>query len=401
MLHLPLLLALLAVSLPASAGAGFTHPGCLSTQADLERMAAKVAGGEQPWKGSWDILVRNTDGFLDDAPGVQSTIKAGGGGGENYIRLARDAAKAYQLALRFHGSGDERFARKSVEILNAWATGHQAWEGDSNVGLRAGLYGYQLACAAELLRDHPAWSGPDFEAFRDYLRERFLPINLDFLGRHNGTVDSHYWANWDLAAMASALAIGVLSDDRKTFDHAIDYFRTGKGNGAIANAVVLVHPDGLGQWQESGRDQGHSLMGPQLMGAFCEIAWNQGVDLYGELDNRLLAGVEYVSKYNLGHEVPFVRYVRRWGHPGREREEVQDVISPHGRGGVRPGWDLILNHYVHRRGLSAPWIRAYAEKARPEGGGFNYGGGSGGFDSLGFTTLTHTLEPPGGDEEAR
>jgi hypothetical protein len=133
-------------------------------------------------------------------------------------------------------------------------------------------------------------------------------------------------------------------------------------------------------------------MGPILLGTICEIAWNQGVDLYGAKDNRFLAAVEYISKYNLGHEVPFTTYVYVYGHPGKEQRTVQSEISSHARGVRRPGWDLVLNHYVSRKGMSAPWTARYAEEVRPEGGGFNYGGNSGGFDGLGFTTLTHTRE---------
>ena len=359
-------------------------------------MAAKVSAGEEPWKGSWDILVNNTDGFLDDVAGAQEVIYVDSDRSpSNYIRLARDCAKAYQLALRFHGSGKEVFARKAVEILNAWASIHERWDGDSNVKLRAGLYGCQFACAAELLRDYEGWSRPDFDKFRHYMRDRFHPLNADFLERHNGTVDGHYWANWDLANMSSVLAIGVLCDDRRMFEEGVKYFREGVGTGSVGNAVVHVHPNGLGQWQESGRDQGHSLMGPQLMGIVCEIAWNQGVDLYGFMDNLFLRGVEYVSKYNVGGEVPFVTYVREWGHVGMEKYEINPVVSPDGRGALRPGWDLVYHHYVNRRGLSAPFTNSYAERCRPEGGGFNYGGNSGGFDSLGFTTLTHGRDPIG------
>lgn len=389
--HLTTLAALLAIS--SVHAAGFTHPGCLSTQADLERMAAKVAAGEQPWKGSWDRLVGNTGGFMDDAPGVQETMSVGGGLSENYIRLARDCAKAYQLALRYHGSGDRKFADKAVEILNAWAAGHKVFEGDTNVSLRKGIYGYQLACAAELLRDYPGWSRADFKGFQQYMKDMFYSGNHYFLTTRHGTVPSHYWANWGLANVASMMAIGVLCDDRAIFDEGLGYFEHGDGNESIHHLVTFIHPDGLGQWQESGRDQGHSLMGPQLTGVICEIAWNQGIDLYGAESNRVLAGVEYVSKYNLGEDVPFTTYDYVSGHPGKEKHWVQTRISSQGRGADRSGWDLIFNHYVNRRGMSALWTERYAAKTRPEGGGFNYGGGSGGFDSLGFTTLTHSRDP--------
>jgi hypothetical protein len=371
----------------------FIHPGALETQADLDRMKSKVAAGEQPWKGSWDILVRNTDGFLNASPEVQEKVRAGGRVSENYIRLARDCARAYQLALRYHGSGDPKFADKAVGIFNAWAAGHQGWEGDSNLALRGGIYGYQFACAAELLRDYQGWDRSDFRKFQEYMLQQFYPGNRAFLRGRTGTTAQHYWANWTLANQASMMAIGVLCDDRKIFEEGLQYFYGGESTASIYNAVNYIHPNGLGQWQESGRDQGHSSMGPQLMGVVCEIAWNQGIDLYSYDNNRFLASVEYISKYNLGQDVPFATYVRVFSGPWGPQDNVMEKISPGGRGTIRAGWDLVYNHYVNLMGLSAPYTAKYAARARPEGGGFNFGGNSGGFDGLGFTTLTHSRDP--------
>jgi hypothetical protein len=95
--------------------------------------------------------------------------------------------------------------------------------------------------------------------------------------------------------------------------------------------------------------------------------------------------MEYIAKYNLGGDVPFVPYANP--------DTVQDHISNDGRGGTRPGWDLLFNHYVNIKGIAAPYTAQFAAKARPEGGGGNYGPNSGGFDQLGFTTLTATLDP--------
>ncbi len=369
--------------------AAFVHPGLLSTQEDLERMRFKVAAGEQPWKGSWDILVSNTNSFLHTEPEVRPIINAGGGYSEDYIRLARDCARAYQCALRYQISGETAYANKAVQILNTWASTMTGWSGDTNVSLRAGLYGYQMACAAELMRDYPGWVPADFAAFQNWMLDVFYTKNSSFLAHHHGTCDSHYWANWDLANMASGMAIGVLCDRQDIFEKMLDYFYNGLGNGSIRNAVYFIHPDGTGQWQESGRDQGHTTLGVMLMGVICEMAWNQGIDLYGYDGNRFLAGCEYVAKYNLGYEVPFVTYMTceypNWA--------AHSAVSPTARGQMRPGWEMIFNHYVNRKGFSAPYTRQFAEKVRPEGGGFNYGTTSGGFDQLGFTTLTHTREP--------
>jgi hypothetical protein len=123
-------------------------------------------------------------------------------------------------------------------------------------------------------------------------------------------------------------------------------------------------------------------MGIAIMGAICEMAWKQGDDLYGYDNNRFLAGCEYVAKYNLGGDVPYKPYANDKG--------TSQEISAAARGTVRPGWELVYNHYVKRKGLAAPYTTKMAEKARPEGGGD--GAVSGGYDQLGFGTLTATLD---------
>jgi hypothetical protein len=236
------------------------------------------------------------------------------------------------------------------------------------------------------MRNYTGWAAADFERFQEMMQSIFYPISSRFLELHNGTCDSHYWANWDLAAVATVMAVGVLLDDRAIFDEAVNYFYSGIGEGAIDNAVHYIHPDGSGQWPESGRDQGHNTLGMALMEPICEIACNQGVDLYGYDSNRFLAGSEYVAKYNLGNDVPYVTYINC-------EYVVQPVISASGRGAVRPGWDMLYNHYVNRTGLATPYTAQYADMVRPEGGGGDYGGNTGGFDSFSFTTLTHSLDP--------
>lgn len=146
-----------------------------------------------------------------------------------------------------------------------------------------------------------------------------------------------------------------------------------------------IHEVGLGQWQESGRDQGHTLMGIGLMGAICEMAWKQGDDLYVYDNNHFLTGCGYVRKNNLGEEVPFKKYVN-------SSHSRQESVSEVGRGEERPVWELVYNHYVKRAGLPAPYTTRMAEKIRPEGGGGDYGPNSGGFDQLGYGTLTAMLD---------
>ena len=212
----------------------------------------------------------------------------------------------------------------------------------------------------------------------------FYPMNHDFLLHHNGAKVDHYWANWDLANMDSMLAIGVLTDRHEIYNEAVDYFRHGAGNGAIDHLVWKIYDGGIGQVQESGRDQAHTMLDIALVGALCQMAWNQGDDLFGCDDNRVLRGAEYVAQYNLAHDVPFTSYTNS--------DVTQSKISDKARGETRPIWELFYNHYVVLKGLKAPNVEAYANKVRPEGGGGDYGPNSGGFDQLGYGTLTFTVK---------
>ncbi|GAB3753440.1 putative Ig domain-containing protein [Spirosoma pomorum] len=384
---LVLLLLSVAQSLHAQS---FVHPGLLHRQADFDRIKAKVAAGAQPWKAGWDVLVANgnsslTRNFTNPVP---ATIYRGfdGTNPENYASLFRDAAAAYQTALRWKISGDDAYAAKSIAILNAWATGMKVISGNADRFLLAGIQGYQLANAAEIMRSYSGWATADFANFQNWMLTVWYPVNHDFLVNHNGACISNYYANWDLCNMASMLSIGVLCDRRDIYNEAVDYFKNGAGMGSIKNVVPFVHGD-LGQWQEAGRDQGHTILGVTLAGSFAEMAWNQGDDLYGYDNNRLLKGFEYIAKYNLGYEVPFTTYRNCTG-------VVQTIVSEDGRGQTRPVWELVYNHYVNRKGLSAPHITRYAQLVRPEGGGGNFGPNSGGYDQLGFGTLTASLEEP-------
>ena len=366
----------------------FVHPGLLHNDADFERMRTNL--DREPWNSGWAKLTANPHASLDYQPRPVAEVVRGRDSlhtqTENYSLLFNDAAAAYACALRWRISGDARYAEKSVAILNAWSAQLKKLSGSADVDLAAGIYGYELANAAEIVRTFPGWPPDDFARFQKMMLEVFLPINQDFLQRHNNARIDHYWANWDLCNLASMMAIGVLCDRREIYDAAITYLKSGAGNGAIRNAVYYVHPGGLGQWQESGRDQGHTVMGIGIMGAICEMAWKQGDDLYGYDDNRFLAGCEYVAKYNLGGAVPFKPY---------SNDKVkQTTNSATARGDLRPVWELVYNHYVKLRGLPAPYTTQMAAKVRPEGGGGNYGPNSGGFDQLGYGTLTATLTAP-------
>ena len=374
-----------------STSGAFVHPGLLHTQADFDRMAQKVAAQTQPWYAGFHALTSNGHTSLTWNPRPATTVYRGGTGPQNYPQLYGDIAAAYACALDWKVTGNTAYADKAVQIMNAWSSTLQGLAGDSNVDLAAGIYGYEFAIVGEIMRSYSGLTADNLSAFQSMMVNYFYPINIDFLNRHNNTDYTHYWANWDLCNMASIMAIGVLTDDRTMFDEAVNYYLNGLGNGAIAQAVYYLHPGYLGQWQESGRDQGHNNLGIGLCGVICEMAWNQGIDLYGYDNNRFLAGAEYVAKANLVQSggtyltVPYESYANV--------DVVQPGFSTASQGDIRPIWALVYNHYVNRKGLAAPWSEKFALSIQPEGGGGNYGTTSGGYDQLGYGTLVFTRDP--------
>jgi hypothetical protein len=269
-------------------------------------------------------------------------------------------------------TGDEAHARKAVEILDAWSKTLRKMDGH-DVQLSAGLNGFKFVSAAELMRyTYPAWKPAEVARCEKMFREVVLPPIQDFATFANG--------NWDAACMVTMMSIGVFCDDHALFDRAVDYYRHGKGNGRLTHYVI----NEAGECQESGRDQQHTQLGLGLLAEACEIAWKQGVDLYGESDNRLLKGFEYTARYNLGENVPFTPDMDTTGRYHHKK------ISIEGRGRLRPIFEMVWNHYGVRRGLAAPYTQRAAEKLRPEGAAWTV-------DHPGFGTLLFTLTSKPGE----
>lgn len=350
----------------------FVHPGGLHTQADLDRMKTKVAAGAHPWIDDWNRLI--TD------PQARNTYTAAprANMGVSRQRASADAHAAYLNALRWYISGDTSYADCAIRICNGWSAAvNQVPTGTDIPGL-SGIPIFEFALAGELLRICPRWAAADFNRFKDMMITYWYPVCHNFLTNHNGACITNYWANWDACNIGAILAIGVLCDDTAKYNEAITYYKTGAGAGSIANAVYTLHPGGLGQWQESGRDQEHAQLGVGLLASVCEVAWNQGLDLYSYDNNRLLAGAEYVAKTNLWNEVPYTGY-------NNCKNANQRWVSINGRGRLddRPIWEMIYNHYVVRKGLSAPNTKAMAQLMRPEHGSA---------DHFGYGTLAFTLD---------
>lgn len=275
---------------------GFSHPGLLVTESDLARLRGKLSAQLDPWQACWNKLVSISPANVPYIPQAVSSVDRDNEA--NAYLLWQDAAAAFTLALRWKVEGNTSYADAAANILTSWGEELTSIGTNDNQYLVAGLQGHALANAGELLRDYSPFRENGLDQFRKMMVDVFLARNIYFLEHRDGSEHNvkHFFANWELAQVASVLAIGVLTDNTTTWNLAVDYFKHGTGNGAINNAITnIVEEPGtgnpLGQGQEEGRDQGHSALDFALLGVIGQQAWNQGEDLFAFNNSRILLGL--------------------------------------------------------------------------------------------------------------
>ncbi|NIK61648.1 alginate lyase family protein [Kribbella shirazensis] len=322
------------------AESGFAHPGILHSADDLERMRAAVADQRAPQYGGFLALAAHPRSSYDYVVRNAGHITSWGRGPANFMAEAvSDSCAAYQNALMWAVTGDVRHADKARDILNAWSGSLEAITGaDGQLG--SGLQGFKFVNAAELLRHtgYSGWAQADIdrcgESFRKVWYRSFAGTALFANG------------NWDLAALQAVIAIAVYCDDRVMFENAVRYAVAGAGNGRIEHIVV----EATGQGQESGRSQAYAQLALGLLADTAAVAWNQGVDLFGHTDDRILKGFEYTARYNLGNDVPFAADLDRTG------KYLKTAVATGNRGQFQPIYELAYGHYAGRRGLRTPYL---------------------------------------------
>lgn len=404
---------------------GFIHPGGLHTQADFDRIKQQLADGNKKVTEAMNKLRMAEYAQPTTATYPTETIVRGGSG-ENYINTCRGAAIAYQNALRWKIEDNQACAKHAVEVLMKWCNTTKNVTGLSDQFLAFGLYGYQFAQAAELMRDYEGWKPADFEKFKKWMLNIWYQGSIDFLRRHNGTWENggkwwqapgHYWSNWGLCNAMCVLSIGVLCDDVFIYNQglgAIKYdqvgtFKDPRAEGTIysdglteflGNFVVTTYPSDLetgaygklGQLNESGRDAGHAAMSLGLAVDIAHQIWNQGDDLFAYMDHRLAAGTEYLAAQTQSVEgLPWVNYhyYTNGFHFSDSRSWL--MTGPAMGAQMRPYWGTVIGIYEGVKGVKMPFSEQAYEKMGIDGGG--QGGTSGGYDHMGYSVLMNTREP--------
>lgn len=411
----------------------YHHPCAMYNETDFTRVKTMLDNGTAPEevKQEFENLKMSRFTMLTYLPDPQEEIVRGDATGttagkETFGYAAEDATAAYQMAILWKLTDDKRYADLSIKILNAWAdVCKRITSNDAHQVLTAGAQGHTFANAAEIMQTYEGWNENDLADFKKWMVDVFAPVNKEFMETHRGTNNCslHYWSNWDLVNMCSYLAIGILTENDDMVNYVVNYFYSGIGNGCISNLIQATFEDPLGsgeqicQNQESGRDQAHACMSMAVTANLCQMAYtlyrdNTAVpqlDFFSANDNAIMKMGEYVALFNLRNgsdnknetgqwlvsasKMPFkeYKYCIDCSCADKNHGADQVVVAEAERGEIRPGWEILYNHYAKMKGLSSgyQYARQFAEKLRPEGGpgDARYGNNSGAYDQLGWGTL--------------
>jgi hypothetical protein len=310
----------------------FVHPGMAQSRQDLDRMRDLVLKGAQPWKDAFERLEQTTSAEFVPRPYTRVAVGAYGANGRGGSELFASAAAAYNNALLWYITRDKKYALKAIDILNAWSARLWSFDGN-NAKLNVGLSTYNFLNAAELLKyTNSGWQQKDVDQFNRMLLTVYYPTIKDFFAEANG--------NWDASMINSMLCIGVFLNNHQIFERAVERYYHGPNNSGITK---YIYP--TGQPQETTRDWGHVQLGIGEFQKAAQVAWTQGLNLYGAANDRLALGYEYTAKYMLGEDVPVYGVIST-----RERDKnYRDIYEP------------IFEHY-RSEGISMP----YTEKVIKE-----------------------------------
>ncbi|HEY8900804.1 MAG TPA: RICIN domain-containing protein [Chthoniobacterales bacterium] len=317
----------------ASPARAYTHPCIPQTAEDLAFIKASL--NQEPWKSGYAALAATSTAQLNwqmDGPYAQVSRK--GSYDANLTAWGNSMNAVYNLARMWYFTGNEDYAKKARDILIAWATTNTTFNGNE-AGLALGDAAYAWGGGASILRGTwPGWTAADTAAVQNYFANVFWPncqSNLNVTGPCN---------KGDIAKEAG-IAIAVFCDDTAKFDHVVNLYRTYYGSGLMDTLPT-------GQLGETGRDGGHAFGSLNALAFVAEVAYKQGVDLFSELDNRLLACGEYYSRNTYTTDNPYVPFgTIDW-------QWMNNAAGPYVAD--RGAFYILQNAYRHRKNLPTPWI---------------------------------------------
>ena len=322
------------------------HPGAPLTLSDLQTLKAYVDQGKEPWKSAYNQLAN--DGKAHLTYGMAGPFaKVSRAPDANLWPWRKDMVAIWNLSRMWYFTQDDRYAKKAREILIAWASTQTEFSGRESM-LDLGDYALQVVGGADILRSTwPGWrsralrisSRADTAIVKKYFKDVLMPASNPYGESSFGA------ANKGALALTALGLLAIYNDDIEALDKVVYQART------LAH-IGLRNSNDIGMLGDYLRDQGHSYGQLKSLTMLAEALWSQGIDIYSDLDNRLLAAGEYFARVN--ELVPTVALPF-----GTTDAYYTSDRTGHGWNGANGGsvaLTQIYGAYVLRKGLQAPFI---------------------------------------------
>jgi len=327
---LPMVIAWAIVCLTFSARA-YTHPCIPLNSQDLAFIRAST--NQQPWKQGFKVLSGDSHLLNYTMAGPFGAVSRKGSYDANLGAWENDMEAVYDNAVMWYMTGNSAYAQKSHDILIAWANTQTNFSGNE-AGLDLGDYAYRWGGGASILRGTwSGWTAADTTTVQNYFRNVFWPPT--------GQPNVMGPCNKGDIYMEAGIAVALFCDDSTMFNHILTMYRTFHGSG-------LTDTLPTGQMGETGRDAGHAYGSLWGLSFTAECFWKQGVDVFGELDNRLLACGEYFARNTYTTDNPYVPLgTIDW-------QWLNNAAGSYAAN--RQAFYILQNAYKNRKNLPTPWI---------------------------------------------
>jgi len=332
------LVVIIAVALfgaMASPVRAYTHPGAPLSLSDLQVLKANVDNNREPWKSGYAALASRPQSQLTYTMQGPKTIVSRAPH-LNRNEWFSDMTAVWNLSRMWYFTGNTDYAQKAHDILLAWATTQTEFSGGESM-LDLGDFAYMFVGGADILRGTwPGWTAADTTTVKAYFGNVLLPATNPYGESMFGA------ANKGALALVAGGLISIFNDDTARLNTIAYQVRT------LAH-IGLRSSNDIGMLGDSLRDQGHAHGQLLSLAMLAEALWKQGIDVYSDSDNRLLAAGEYFARVNdlvPTPSLPFGTtdqyYLSNWGAPGW--------------GGGNTALSILHGAYVVRKGLPAPYI---------------------------------------------
>jgi regulation of enolase protein 1 (concanavalin A-like superfamily) len=329
----------------------YTHPGAPLTLSDLQTLKANVDSNREPWKSGYAALAGDSRSSLNyTMQGPFANVSRSPNVNLNQWRSDMNAI--WNLSRMWYFTGNEAYAQKAHDILLAWANNQTSFTGGESM-LDLGDYAYKFVGGADILRGTwPGWTAADTTAVKTYFGDVLMPAS-------NPYGESMYGAaNKGALALVSLGLLAIFNDDTAKLDQVVYQVRS------LAH-IGLRSSNDIGLLGDSLRDQGHAHGQLFSLAMLAEALWKQGIDVYTDSNNRLLAAGEYFARVNDLAPTPFLPF-------GTTDNYYIGDWTNRGWGGGHIALNLIHGAYVVRKGLPAPYTNLRRQELPVNGDSFMF-----------------------------